>query len=147
MSPIVTSSGSVVIAGKRGTVYLVNHLRGVGSQAATLGGCAAYGGAAGAGQVLFLPCRDGLRRLDASGTTLRWDWQLSGITGSPTKAGRTVYVVDQDSGDLVLVRAATGTVKARFHVGGVTRFVTPVPVGRHLFVGTTSGIVAIRGSA
>jgi hypothetical protein len=147
MSPVVLSSGQVVIAGKRGTVYLVNRLHGVGSQRATVTGCPAYGGAASAGQVVFLPCDDGVRRLDVGQRSMRWGWRTAGVTGSPSLAGSAVYLVDQDRGDLVELRSDTGAIRARLHIGSVTRFATAVPVGRHVFVGTTSGVVAIGGSS
>lgn len=147
-SPISSAvTMQLVIAGKRGTVYVLNALKGVGkSVATTLSGCAAYGGAAGGGQVLFLPCNDGIRRLDVGGPNARWDWQLPGVAGSPALAGRRVYALDTDSGDLVEIKGDDGHVVARFRVGSVSRFATPVPVGPRVYVGTLNGVVAVRGS-
>jgi YVTN family beta-propeller protein len=137
----------VVIAGKRGTVYVLHDLKGVGkSVAKTLSGCASYGGAAFAGQLVLLPCSDGIRRPDVAGTASRWDWQAAGIAGSPVIAGKRVYALDQDSGDLVEINFDTGRVIARINVGGVSRFATPVPVGPRVYVGTLNGVVAIHGS-
>ncbi|HEU5033642.1 MAG TPA: PQQ-binding-like beta-propeller repeat protein [Mycobacteriales bacterium] len=145
-APVLLGSGQVVIAGKRGTVYLVNHLRGVGSQTATLSGCAAYGGAAVHRRAVYLPCSDGVRRLHVGADSMQWQWQAS-VTGSPVLAGGVVYVLDQNSGDLVQLSAKSGRVRARVPVGPLSRFATPVPVGRYVFAGTMSGVVAVRGSA
>jgi len=147
MAPVTTPFGQVVIAGKRGTVYLLDaDLGGVGSEVASLDGCAAYGGAATAGgQIVLLPCTDGVRRLDLSLDGMRWGWRLSGVAGSPTVAGRSVYALDTDAGTLVEASLDTGRVRGRIDVGDVSRFATPVPVGRHVYVGTTTGIVAVAG--
>jgi outer membrane protein assembly factor BamB len=147
-SPIISAvTMQTVIAGKRGTVYVLDDLKGVGKGVAkTLSGCAAYGGAAGGGQVLFLPCSDGIRRLDIGGQESRWDWQVPGVAGSPVLAGRKVYSLDLESGELVEIDVDNGNVVTRIDVGSVSRFATPVPVGPQVFVGTLDGVVAIRGS-
>lgn len=146
-SPVtLAATGTIVMAGKRGTVYLLDGLRGIGSQVATLSGCASYGGAAAGGQFAILPCTDGIRRLDTSGHTMKWDWQVSGVAGSPVIAGLRVYAMDTDSGDLVMAALRSGKVLARMSIGGVTRFATPVPVGTKVYVGTDNGVVAVSGS-
>jgi outer membrane protein assembly factor BamB len=145
-SPVLVA-GRVVIAGKRGTVYLLPPaLGGVGGQRQTLDGCAAYGGAAVAGTAVILPCADGIRRLDVRAGSMHWRWRLSGVGGSPAVARTAVYSLDQSRGDLLLVALATGEVKGRVHVGAVSRFATPVPTGGAVYVGTTHGVVAVRGS-
>ena len=147
-SPVIDPvTMQTVIAGKRGTVYVLNDLKGVGNGVAkTLSGCAAYGGAAFAGQLVVLPCNDGIRRLDVAGASSRWDWQVPGVGGSPVIAGKRVYALDQDSGDLVEINFGTGNVVTRINVGSVSRFATPVPVGHRVYVGTLNGVVAIHGS-
>jgi outer membrane protein assembly factor BamB len=140
--------GHIVVAGKRGTVYLLPpRLGGIGGQVSTLSGCPAYGGAASAGLQVFLPCSDGLRRLDVTGNHMRWRWSIPGLAGSPALARNVLYALDQNAGDLVMVVTRTGHVRARIQVGKVTRFATPVPFGTRVFVGTTSGVVAVRGRA
>ena len=48
----------IVIAGKRGTVYLLKPtLGGVGSALRTLDGCQAFGGAAVSGHTVLMPCK------------------------------------------------------------------------------------------
>ncbi|HET7530769.1 MAG TPA: PQQ-binding-like beta-propeller repeat protein [Mycobacteriales bacterium] len=145
MSPVPVT-GHVVIAGKRGTVYLLSpDLGGVGGQMATLDGCAAYGGAATTGDAVVLPCSDGIRRLDVAGASMQWRWHQPDVAGSPLIAGDTVYAMSQSDGDLYAVDLHTGAVRTHVHVGEVTRFATPAPVGGMLVVGTTSGVVAVAG--
>jgi outer membrane protein assembly factor BamB len=148
-SPVPTPSGQIVIAGKRGTVYLLDAgLGGVGGERATLDGCAAYGGAALAQpQVILMPCSDGVRRLNLRKHSMHWSWRLDGVAGSPTVAGGVLYALNQDSGELVEASVDSGHVQARVSVGEVSRFATPVPVGSLVYVGTDHGIVAVRGSA
>jgi hypothetical protein len=141
-----TPFGTFVIAGKRGTVYLVaDRPRGIGRELATLSGCAAYGGAAATGQVVVLPCTDGIRRLDVDVHEMRWRWRLAGAGGSPVIARDVVYLLDQSNGDLVEISLGDGAIRARVHVGDVTRFATPVPIARLVLVGTTTGVVAVAG--
>lgn len=146
-SPVpLAGSGTIVMAGKRGTVYLLDGLHGIGSQVATLTGCASYGGAAGGSNFAILPCTDGIRRLDSSGHTMSWQWQVSGVDGSPVIASGSVYALDTSSGELVMAALRTGNVQARVSVGSVTRFATPVPVGNKVYVGTDNGVVAVGGA-
>jgi len=145
MSPVLAQR-RVVIAGKRGTVYLLRpDLGGIGGQVDTLDGCAGFGGGATVGQVVVLPCNDGIRRLDVLGDHMQWGWRLPDVAGSPLIVGTTVYSLARDSGELYAVDAGTGRVLDRLDVGEVTRFATPAPTEHGLVVGTTSGVVAIRG--
>ena len=145
-SPVpVGSTGELVIAGKRGDVYLLDRLHGVGSQVATKSGCAAYGGGANRGGAVILPCSDGIRRLNVSGHSMSWRWQVPGVAGSPVIINGAVLSLDTDSGELVEIALTGGRVLSRVSVGRVSRFATPVPVGTTIYVGTLSGVVGVRG--
>ena len=142
MSPALVGT-DVVIAGKRGDVYLLRgSLGGVGGQVATLGGCAAYGGAAVHVDIVVLPCSGGLRAMQVGGSSLRWRWHNSSLSGSPVLVRGAGYAFD-DNGNLVEFDLGTGHARAHVHVGDVTRFTTPVPAGRYVIVGTTSRLVAV----
>jgi outer membrane protein assembly factor BamB len=144
MSPAVVGD-QIVIAGKRGTVYLLDaNLGGVGGELATLSGCAAYGGAAVRGNLVVLPCSDGLRALRVQNGKLAWLWHNGSTKGSPLIVGTDVYAFDGD--DLVQMPLSTGKVRRRVHVGSVTRFTTPVPTGDAVLVATTSKLVTVVGS-
>ena len=143
MSPVPVD-GKIVIAGKRGIVYLLSPgLGGIGGELMHLDGCAGYGGAAVSSTTVLMPCADGLRALQVEGNRMRWRWQRGSVTGSPTVAGNVAYAFD--GGDLVEVSLTTGRTLASIHVGDVTRFATPAPVGPFVLVGTTSQVMAISG--
>lgn len=145
MSPVPVGD-HILIAGKRGTVYLLSaNLGGIGGELAHLDGCAGYGGAAVSGGTVLMPCNSGLRALQVSDNRMRWLWSREGVGGSPTVGGDSVYAFD--GADLVQLSLRTGHTLARVHVGDVTRFATPAPVGRFVLVGTTSSVVAVVGAA
>ncbi len=76
--PALLSDGMLLIAGKRGTAYLLNasHLAGVGSQVAQAPVCPAYGGAAVAGLIAYLPCEGGgMAAVDTAGSRIRMLWR------------------------------------------------------------------------
>ena len=96
---------------------------------------------------MILPCSDGIRLLGlGGGSRAGWQWQLSGVAGSPVIAGLRVYALDTDTGTLVMAGLRRGNVLARVTVGSVSRFATPVPVGDKVYVGTYNGVVAVGGS-
>jgi YVTN family beta-propeller protein len=137
----------IVIAGKRGTVYLLKPgLGGVGGDIATASDCQAYGGAAHVGTMAIMPCVSGVRALVVGPSSLTWRWTASGIYGSPVVAGKRVYIADRNSGDLEVLDLATGRVVSTVPVGQLTHFPSEVVDGNHIFVPTLSGVTAIRGS-
>ncbi|HET8605091.1 MAG TPA: PQQ-binding-like beta-propeller repeat protein [Marmoricola sp.] len=149
-SPVmVPAAGRVVMAGKRGVVYLLRpSLGGIGSQVRTLAGCRAFGGAAVVGRTVLLPCKGeyAIRALHVGTASLSWGWRRSGVYSSPVVAGRRVYVADEHSGDLVVLGLARGRVLARYHAGPLPHFPSQVVSGPWVFVPTLRGVTAFRGS-
>ena len=144
MSPAPVD-GKLVIAGKRGRVYLLGlSLGGVGGELTALDGCAGYGGAAVSGATVVMPCDAGVRALRVNGSRLRWQWRNADLHGSPAVGGDAAYGFDH--GNLVEVSLTDGRVRGRLHVGDVTRFAAPAPAGRFVFVGTTEQLVAVAGA-
>ena len=145
MSPAIVGN-NLVVAGKRGVVYLLSAaLGGVGGERATLSGCAGFGGAAVRGTLVVLPCSDGLRALRVTGASMHWLWRAGSVQGSPLIAGDAVFGFD--GSNLVELSLSDGHTRARVHVGTVTRFTTPVPLGNAIVVATTSRLVTIVGGA
>jgi len=143
MSPVPVDR-KVVIAGKRGTVYLLAaDLGGIGGELGHIDGCEGFGGAAVSGTTVVMPCSGGVRALRIEGDTMRWLWHRDGIIGSPSIGGGSAYAFD--NGDLVQLALTNGHTMNRVHVGDVTRFATPAPVGNYVLAGTTSEVVAIVG--
>ncbi|HVW80419.1 MAG TPA: PQQ-binding-like beta-propeller repeat protein [Mycobacteriales bacterium] len=146
-SPLPVGS-RIVIAGKRGTVYLLSpNLGGIGGQLATASGCQAFGGGATTGSLAIMPCTSGVRALSVGADSLTWRWSADGIFGSPVVAGKRVFVADRNSGSLKVLSLATGQVVTSVPISGsLPTFPSEVVDGNHVFVPTRSGITAIRGS-
>jgi outer membrane protein assembly factor BamB len=149
----VPVNGRIVIAGKRGTVYLVkSSLGGIGHGIDTVSGCRAFGGPARSGHTVLMPCvgfqgeTDAVRALRVGHSSLHWAWTAKGIYGSPIIAGHRVYVADRDSGDLVVLSLTTGHVLAKHHIGAFTHFPSVTVDGGRVFVPTLSGVTAVAGS-
>jgi YVTN family beta-propeller protein len=148
MSPMsVPSIHRIVIAGKRGVVYLLHErLHGVGSAIKKLSGCHAFSGGARLGHTVLMPClgERQVRALRVGTSSLRWTWS-AGVFGAPVIAGRRVYVADRDSGDLVVLDRGNGHVVQRIHAGSLTHFPSSVVDGGYVFVPTLHGITAFSG--
>jgi PQQ-like domain len=149
MSPVaVPSVHRIVIAGKRGVVYLLHeHFHGVGSDVAHRGGCHAFGGAARVGHTVLMPClgEDQIRALHVTSHGLHWTWSTDNVFAAPVVAGSRVYAADRYTGDLVVMRLSNGHVVQRIHAGSLTHFPSEVVDGGYVFVPTLTGITAFRG--
>ncbi|UQX89980.1 PQQ-like beta-propeller repeat protein [Jatrophihabitans telluris] len=136
----------VFIAGKSGVAYVLDraHLGGIGGQKASMQLCRSFGGTAVSGNVVYVPCTDGLRavRINADGTmTVLWH-AASSITGSPVIGGGRIFSLDTGAGVLHLLDPATGTDRGAYAVGPVNRFATPALYGRLVIVGWRNGVAA-----
>jgi outer membrane protein assembly factor BamB len=148
LGPVLLPGGFVFIAGKSGIGYLARSdaLGGVGGQAQTKPICHAYGGAAVVGSTVYVPCNEGVQQVRVgSGGSLNLGWQTSRVPGSPVVGGRTVYSLDR-SGTLYALDAETGQVRATVPVGETSRFATPTLLGDLVFIGTMTGVAAVKGS-
>jgi hypothetical protein len=149
-SPVVVPQvDRLVIAGKRGTVYLLRPgLGGIGGEVASISGCQAFGGAVVVGSTVLMPCKgeNAIRELHVGASSLSWGWSRPGVYGSPVVAGDRVYVADQRSGDLVVLGLAHGTLRSRHHAGPMPHFPSQVVSGDWVFVPTLAGVTAFRGS-
>ena len=138
----------LVIAGKRGTVYLLpEHFKGIGSELASLDGCASFGGPAVTGKTVLMPClfSNQIRALAVGSSSLHWAWTADGLYGSPIIAGPRVYVADRESGDLFVLDLSDGSLVQRIHAGSLTHFPSSVVDGGYVFVPTLTGVTAFHG--
>ncbi|TNC29735.1 outer membrane protein assembly factor BamB family protein [Amycolatopsis alkalitolerans] len=149
MGPTVVGD-HVYANGKRGVGYVLDggHLGGVGGEVAQQRVCPAYGGSAVDGQSMYLPCSDGVRRVDAApGGRLTVRWQAPAqVAGSPVVGGGAVWAVDASGGVLYALDPGTGAVRAQVPVGPMPRFASPALSGNRAYLGSTSGVVAIDGA-
>jgi outer membrane protein assembly factor BamB len=139
-----------VLGGKSGPVYVLRqgHLGGIGGQVSATDVCRSYGGAAVDGDVVYLPCTDGVRavRVDSAGA-LHVLWHASGqIDGSPVVGGGRVWALDQVGGVLHALDPATGQALRQVPVGETSRFATPAVYGGLVLVPTLAGVTYVRAS-
>jgi outer membrane protein assembly factor BamB len=149
MGPSLLPGGLVFAAGKSGFGYLLhaNDLGGIGGQIAVVRVCygLAQGGTATVGTEVFVPCTDGLRRVqDPSGTKLLLNWHASEqINLPPIIGGHTLYSLDP-GGTLYALDIDTGLVRAKLALGfAVPHFATPSLSQGRIFVGTYEGVSAV----
>jgi outer membrane protein assembly factor BamB len=140
----------IFIAGKSGTAYVLRqaHLGGIGGEISQAPLCPSFGGTAVVGNVVYVPCTDGLRavRIDGAGS-IHMLWHASGsIAGSPVIGGGRVWSLDAAGGILHALDSTTGRSLAQINVGRVTRFATPAISGNRLLVPTESGLSVVTTS-
>jgi len=127
-----------VLGGKSGPVYVLrqDRLGGIGGQVSVQDICRSFGGAAVDGNVVYLPCTDGVRavRVDDAGT-LHVLWHAAdSIAGSPVIGGGRVWALDQEGGVLHALDPASGRSATQIVVGETSRFATPALHGNHVLV-------------
>ncbi len=148
--PALVGDRWVFIAGKSGTAYVLRqgHLGGIGGQVSAAHICPSFGGAAVSGDVVYVPCTDGLRavRIGSDGT-MRVLWHADrAVTGSPVVGGGRVWALDPAGGILHALDPATGRSGAAVEVGAASRFATAAVRGAELVVPTMSGVVLVLTS-
>jgi polyvinyl alcohol dehydrogenase (cytochrome) len=149
MTPAVVGD-YVFIAGKRGTGYVLrgDHFGGIGGQVSQGDVCRAFGSASVSGDTVFVPCLDGTRAVQVdSGGQLHVRWHTSApANGSPVLGSGAVWVTDYRSGALYTLDPGTGAPLAHLDLGGLPHFASPT-LGRGLaFVGTLTGVTAVRSA-
>ncbi len=147
MSPVVVN-GYILIAGKRGVAYTVrpDRFAGIGGEVAQAKVCTAFGGAAVDGEIAYLPCPDGVRAVHVDGAgriTVRWQASVR-AAGSPVLGGGVLWVVDYDRGILYTLDPGSGSPRQQVPVGRAPHFASPTLSGGRAFVGTLTGVTAIR---
>jgi outer membrane protein assembly factor BamB len=144
--PVLLPDNFVFAAGKSGKGYVLhaNALGGVGGQIDMQDVCDSYGGVATVGSTAFIPCTSGVHQItvDASGH-MHQGWHASGdIVGSPVVGGHTLYSIS--NGTIYALNVDTGHLVASLNVGAASRFSTPTISGTSIFIGTNTGITAVK---
>jgi outer membrane protein assembly factor BamB len=144
LSPVLTRSGYILQAGKSGMGYLLwsGHLGGVGGQKYQAPLCTAFGVAAVTGNIVYLPCSNGLTRVEVnSNATFTKKWTDTRVNGSPVVGNGAVFATANGS------LYAVGSGDAHYGsiaVGTTTRFATPALGPNKVYVGTTTGVVGVN---
>ncbi len=137
--------GNYVYAdGKSGTAYVLRRsaLGGIGGEVSQAAVCRSFGGTAVSGDIVYVPCTDGVRavRISASGTmTVVWH-AATNVTGSPVLANGVVLAVDSAAGALYVLNQATGATRYVLPTGPVSRFATPAVSNSTAYLGTMTGV-------
>jgi len=145
MTPALTANGYILQAGKSGTGYVLraSHLGGIEGEVSSGPLCSAFGVAAVTGNTVYLPCTDGLSRVEVSSTGhFTRVWRMPGVISSPVAGHGALYTVAGSS--LLAINGAGRTIGSIALGSTPTRLATPAQEGNKVFVGTTRGIVAIR---
>ncbi|MDT4996632.1 MAG: hypothetical protein QOD45_700 [Pseudonocardiales bacterium] len=150
MGPALVGSKWIFAAGKSGNAYVLDryHLGGIGGEVSQAPLCRAFGGSGVVGNVVYLPCTDGVRavRIDSAGT-MHPLWQaVSSRNGSPVVGGGRVWTLDPGGGVLWALDPATGQSSASVSVGAANRFATPAIYGRLVLVPTLVGLTVVATS-
>jgi outer membrane protein assembly factor BamB len=139
-----------VLGGKSGPVYVLRQgrLGGIGGQVSATSVCLSYGGPAVAGNVVYLPCTDGVRavRIDSAGALHELWHAADPVAGSPVVGGGRVWTLDQAGGVLHALDPATGRTLEQASVGVTSRFATPAIYGSLVLVPTLAGVDFVQAS-
>jgi len=144
LTPAFTSNGFILQAGKSGNGYVLrqSNLGHIGGQVSTGPLCRAFGVAAVTGSTVYLPCTDGVSRVEVySNGTFSKKWTASGIPGSPVAGNGALYVL---GGSTLYAYSGGGQRLGSIYVGSTTRFATPALGPNRVYVGTTTGVTAVR---
>ena len=150
-APGLLGDGMILADGKNGNGYLLDahHLTGVGSQVTRAPVCAAFGGMATQGTIVYVPCiSGGMAAVDTAGSAIRVLWRgPPAAQGSPVLGGGAVWVPDWNAGVLYQLDPGTGQVRHKIGLGSaLPHFASPSLSGSLALVGTMDGVVAVRGA-
>ncbi len=145
MNPALVGS-HIVIAGKAGDGYVLDaaHLGGISDLAPAFTDCRAFGAAAVADGVVYLPCSKGTAavRIAADGSaSVLWRAAVS-ANGQPVLGAGHLWVTDWRSGTLYALDPATGGVVQQFSTGPLPHFAAPAVSGTSVVLGTMSGLAS-----
>jgi outer membrane protein assembly factor BamB len=151
VGPVPLPGGRVFAIGKSGVGYLLdaNRLGGIGGSLASKQVCGgAFGGAAYAHGLMYIPCTEGIVALRPASRSFSVAWRGPGFrAGPPIVAGNLVWTVDLDGGSLVGLDARSGRSRASVDIGGPPQFSTPSASRGTLYVSGGSSVLAFAGAA
>lgn len=145
VTPAYTSRGLILQGGKSGVGYVLraSALGHVGGQLYEASLCTAYGVAAITTNTVYLPCTNGVTRVDVnSNGTFTKRWTSGQVNGSPVAGNGALYALG--NGNLYALSGSAGAQLGSIAVGAVTRFATPALGPSKVYVGTTTGVVAVN---
>lgn len=166
-APAILTDGFVFDTGKEGIGYLLkqNRLGGIGGQAFKATVCrtggptgGSFGGGAVSGDMVFVPCKDGLvaLRIDPQKPSFTEVWHGGQLyADTPVLAYGMVWTVTSESGSyqvpwkdgrLWALDPKTGDVKGEIPLGGVPHFASPAAASGHLYIAGLGQVYAISAT-
>lgn len=151
MTPALVGGRLILVAGKSGAGYLLraSRLGGIGGQIATAPICAAFGSAAVAGRIVYLPCAEGgpaAVQTRSGRPVVLWRGPAP-AAGSPVAGGGAIWVTGNGSGVLYELDPATGAIRFQLGLGSeLPHFCSPALSGPLVLIGTMHGVVAVAGA-
>lgn len=146
-APTLLPNGLAFIAGKTGTGYILRQgaLGGIGGEVASKAVCASFGGTAVVGSDVYVPCSTGLAKITVGPSgAITVDWKAPNANGSPVVGGGAVWTADWNKGVLLAIDPANGATAGSLAVGALPHFVSPTLWRGMVFVGTMSGVAAVK---
>ena len=150
-SPVLLPDGRLFQIGKAGTGYLLDlaHLGGIGGElhsGEVCRGGSVLGGVAHDGNVVYVPCTNGVVQVTVDGDTFSRGWSTPMSTPGPTVVGGgAVWTIETESGDLVALDESSGDTVVSESVGRVpSRFTSPA-VGGGRVVAAAGRVVSSFG--
>jgi outer membrane protein assembly factor BamB len=147
MTPAVV--GRFVYAnGKEGSGYVLDatHFGGIGGNLAIASVCRAFGAAAVSGTTVYVPCADSVRAvtIGTDGSIApKWTAKVP-ANGSPILGAGALWATNWQDRTLYAFNPETGAVLSSVGVGSVPHFATPSLARGTIFVGTMSGLTALK---
>jgi hypothetical protein len=157
VDPVLLANGTLFEIGKGGRGYLLNQSslpnnsnpgggENYSAQVCSTTSDAAFGGMAAYGNLVLVPCRDGIAAvsIDATNAFHRAWYQTSGGGGSPIVASGLVWTVPVFGGSTLYgLDIATGAIAQALALPASTEhFVTPVAGDGHLYVAAANRLAA-----
>ena len=146
-SPALLPDGLVFQVGKSQTAYVLNQsaLGGVGGQLTEVGsfcGTTVDGGDAFVGQVVYVPCMNGVMavQVQPSPPSLVVQWTSSAAPGPPIVADGLVWTINR-SGRLYGLNPLTGSATVQFKIGAVANHFPTPSVGDGLLLAASANRV------
>jgi outer membrane protein assembly factor BamB len=146
LAPAIVGPNLLFQIGKQGIGYLLNasDLGGIGGESFAANVCdESFGGTAFEAPDIFVPCINGLFKLDIANGTFSTALVDSGFNaGPPIVTGGVVWTVDTNTATLYGLSAATGWQAHTFSLGSVVHFTTPAAGDGQVFVAARNKVMS-----